>query len=91
MRIASALKVPAVPAITELARAIGTFAQSDGDYQTAIPALSLHRRQGPTDPLHCIFNLGLGVVAQGHKQALMGSEVIKYGPGQSMLTTIAGS
>lgn len=76
------------PAISLLARAIGKFAQSDGDYKTTIPALSLHRRKGLTDPLHCIFNLGLGVVAQGHKQALMGSEVIQYGPGQSMLTTI---
>ncbi len=88
MKNASALNAPVVPAIAALARAIGTFAQSDGDYTTAIPALSLHRRKGPTDPLHCIFNLGLGVVAQGHKQALMGSEVIHYGPGQSMLTTI---
>jgi AraC-like DNA-binding protein len=88
MKSASDLNSPAIPAITALARAIGTFAQSDGDYPTAIAALSLHRRQGPTDPLHCLFKLGLGVVAQGHKQALVGSEVIEYGPGQSMLTTI---
>lgn len=88
MKSASSLNFAAIPAITVLAGAIGTFAQSDGDYQTAIPGLSLHRRQGPTDPLHCIFKLGLGVVAQGHKQALVGSEVIEYGPGQSMLTTI---
>jgi AraC-type transcriptional regulator N-terminus len=32
--------------------------------------------------------LGLGVVAQGDKQVLIGSESIDYGPGQSMLTTI---
>lgn len=38
--------------------------------------------------MHCIFNLGLGVVAQGDKQVLLGDEVIRYGPGQSMLTTI---
>lgn len=75
-------------AINALARAIEKFAQSDGDYKTAIPALTLYRRQSPTEPLPCIFNLGLGVVAQGHKQALLGSEVIEYGPGQSMLTTI---
>jgi len=30
----------------------------------------------------------LGVVAQGDKHVLLGSEVIDYGPGQSMLTTI---
>jgi AraC-like DNA-binding protein len=38
--------------------------------------------------LHCIYNLGLGVVAQGDKQVLLGGESIDYGPGQSMLTTI---
>jgi len=55
---------------------------------TGIPALTLHRRSGPTEPLHCIYNLGLGVVAQGDKQVLLGEESIDYGPGQSMLTTI---
>lgn len=75
-------------AIGELARAIASTAQNDGDYLTAIPGLSLHRRQAPTEPLHCIFNLGLGVIAQGDKQALLGEEVITYGPGQSMLTSI---
>jgi AraC-like DNA-binding protein len=72
----------------ELAQAIAQIAQSDGDHMTDIAALSLHRRKGPTDPLHCIFSLGLGVVAQGDKQALLGDEVIRYGPGESMLTTI---
>lgn len=38
--------------------------------------------------MHCIYNLGLGVVAQGDKQVLLGGETIDYGPGQSMLTTI---
>jgi AraC-like DNA-binding protein len=76
------------PATIGLARAIANFAHSDGDYTTAIPALSLHRRQAPTEPLHCIVSLGLGLVAQGDKQVMFGEEVISYGPGQSMLTTI---
>src|SRR6266581_4772244 len=75
-------------AMTALARAIERFAQTDGDHTTAIPALTLHRRKAPTEPLHCIYNLGLGVVAQGDKQVLLGGEAIDYGPGQSMLTTI---
>src|ERR1700736_2714932 len=78
----------ALPATAGLARAIASFAHSDGDYTTPNPALSLHRRKGPTEPLHCIYRLGLGVVAQGCKQVLLGGEVIDYGPGQSMLTTI---
>src|SRR5712691_1266474 len=77
-----------VLATSVLARAIRRFAQTDGDHNTAIPALTLHRRKAPTEPLHCIYNLGLGVVAQGHKQVLLGGESIDYGPGQSMLTTI---
>ena len=78
----------ALPATAGLASAIANFAHTDGDYATVIPALSLHRRKGPTEPLHCIYGLGLGVVAQGHKQVLLRGEVIDYGPGQSMLTTI---
>ena len=48
--------------IDALARAIATLVQTDGDHNTGIPALTLHRRSGPTEPLHCIYNLGLGVV-----------------------------
>jgi AraC-like DNA-binding protein len=77
-----------LPQTSALPIAIARIAQSDGDFQTAIPGLSLHRRREPSSPLHCIFNLGLGVVAQGDKQVLFGDEVIAYGPGQSMLTTI---
>jgi AraC-like DNA-binding protein len=75
-------------AMTALARAIERFAQTDGDHTTTIPALTLHRRKAPTEPLHCIYNLGLGVVAQGDKQVLLGGKAIAYGPGQSMVTTI---
>jgi hypothetical protein len=74
--------------IAALANAIGRFAQSDGDYTTAVPGLTLHRRKSPTEPLHCIYNLGLGVVAQGAKQVLIGGETHDYGPGHSVLTTI---
>jgi AraC-like DNA-binding protein len=71
-----------------LARAIRALAQTNGDHATAIPALTLHRRAAPTEALHCIYHLGLGVVAQGGKQVILGSESLSYMPGQSMLTTI---
>lgn len=75
-------------ALGRLSHAIERIAQLDGDYATAIPALTLHRRSTPTEPLHCVYDLGLGVIAQGAKQVLLGSEVFDYTPGQSMLTTI---
>ena len=71
-----------------LARAIERIARSDGDHATAVLSLSLHRRSSPTEPLHCVYRLGLGVIAQGSKQVLLGDEVIDYAPGQSMVTTI---
>jgi AraC-like DNA-binding protein len=74
--------------LSALAYAVGGFAQTDGDYTTAIPALTLHRRSAPTEPLHCIYSLGLGVIAQGAKQVMLGDEVINYRAGRSMLTTI---
>jgi AraC-like DNA-binding protein len=74
--------------VAGLARAISRIARTDGDYNTAIPALSLHHRKSPTAPLHCIFNLGVGLVVQGRKQVLVGTETMDYGSGQSMLTTI---
>lgn len=82
------LDVPDSAGSERLARAIGRLARSDGDFGTAIPSLSLHRRSAPTQPLHCVYGLGLGVVGQGSKQVLQGEAVIDYAPGQSMLTTI---
>jgi AraC-like DNA-binding protein len=82
------LELSDAEAVSALAHAVGSFAQTDGDYTTAIPALTLHRRGAPTEPLHCIYSLGLGVIAQGAKQVMLGDEVINYSPGRSMLTTI---
>ena len=81
-------EISEIESVSALVLAVGNFAQTDGDYATAIPALTLHRRSAPTEPLHCIYSLGLGVIAQGCKQVLLREKVIDYGPGQSMLTTI---
>jgi AraC-like DNA-binding protein len=71
-----------------LARAIEMIAQSEGDYQTAVPQLTMHRRDAPTEPLHCIYNLGVAVLAQGEKQILLGPQSMAFRPGESMLTTV---
>jgi AraC-like DNA-binding protein len=71
-----------------LAAAIARIAVSDGDYTTAIPGLTLHRRRTVTQPLHCIYGLGLGITAQGEKQVVVGDEVLSFGPGQSLLATV---
>jgi AraC-like DNA-binding protein len=76
------------PAIGVLARAIERHVDSAGDHQTALPALSLHRRNAPTEPLPCIYPLSLALTTQGDKQVMVGDRIIDYFPGQSLLTTI---
>ncbi|MES2946029.1 MAG: AraC family transcriptional regulator [Pseudomonadota bacterium] len=74
--------------IETLAHEIGRIAQNDGDHITQIPQLAVFRRTGKTEPVPCIYALGLVVVAQGGKQVTMGEQVLNYGPGQSLLSTV---
>jgi len=71
--------------IETLAHLIDRIAGFDGDHATAFAPLSLHRRSARTDPMPCIYGLGLVVVAQGSKQVTAGGQVLAYGQGQSLL------
>jgi AraC-like DNA-binding protein len=72
----------------ELARLVGALAQTDGDHASAIAALMLYRRSAASDPMPCIYGLGLGIALQGDKRVTLGGEIYDYGPGQSLLTTV---
>ncbi len=74
--------------LTHLISAVSKFAAAEGDYPTAIPTLSLHARHHITEPLHCIYNLGLAVVLQGDKEIIIGDTVYRCAAGQGMLTTM---
>jgi AraC-like DNA-binding protein len=71
-----------------LAELVSRIAQTDGDYRTPIPALMLYRRSMATDPMPCIYGLGLGITVQGGKRVTLGDEIFDYGPGQSLITTV---
>lgn len=71
-----------------LARLAGDIAQTDGDYSTPIPALMIYRRSAATDPMPCIYGLGLGIAVQGGKRVTLGDEIFDYGPGQSLVTSV---
>ena len=64
------------------------IAQNDGDYNTEIPVLSIYRRSAVTDPMPCIFGLGLGVTVQGGKRVTLGDEVFDYSSGQALINSI---
>lgn len=71
-----------------LARAVQKLATVPGDHRTALPKLTLHRRNRPSQPVYCIYTLGMAVTLQGSKHVLLGEKELSYGPGQSLLTTI---
>jgi AraC-like DNA-binding protein len=74
--------------IDGLAHLLSRIAQTDGDYSTPIPALMIYRRSLVTDPMPCIYGLGLGLTVQGDKRVMLGEEVFDYGPNQSLITTV---
>ncbi|MDH2549365.1 AraC family transcriptional regulator [Acinetobacter baumannii] len=69
-----------------LAHKVDGLVQNE-DFQTEISGFSLHRRVNKQS-IHCIYDLGLGVILQGEKQVLIGNEIFSYARGQTMLTTI---
>jgi AraC-like DNA-binding protein len=83
MRDKSRIKTPG-----GLAATIAAIAQNDGDFPTQIPGLSVHRRSAVSEPMPCIYGLGLGLVVQGGKQVMLGDEVFEFAPGHSLLTTV---
>ncbi|SDY65739.1 transcriptional regulator, AraC family [Lysobacter sp. yr284] len=74
--------------VRDIARLIARHAPNAGDHPTGIPALSLHRRHGPTDPVPCVYPLGLVLIAQGAKQVLVGERILNYMPGHSMVVSL---
>ncbi|WP_293794018.1 AraC family transcriptional regulator [uncultured Pantoea sp.] len=74
--------------VGDLAALISRIAQNEGDHSTAIASLSVHRRNMATLPVHCIYQMGLGVVVQGAKEIMLAGKPTHYSAGESLLTTI---
>lgn len=71
-----------------LAHELGQIAQNDGSHATGIAQLSAYRSSVKTNPMACFYCLGWAIAAQGNKQVAVGDQVIAYGAGQSLLTTV---
>jgi AraC-like DNA-binding protein len=82
------MAIQAKPNVGELASLVGNIAQIDGDYSTLIPSLKFRRCSSATDPMPCIYGLGLVLIVQGGKRITLGDEIFDYGAGQSLITTV---
>ncbi|CAJ0999224.1 AraC family transcriptional regulator [Sodalis praecaptivus] len=68
---------------------IGRHASADGTYTSAIPGVKLHRSSSPTVPMPVIYGPTLCLVAQGTKQASLGSTAYCYDPAQYLVASVA--
>ncbi|WP_375182787.1 AraC family transcriptional regulator N-terminal domain-containing protein [Marinobacter sp.] len=64
------------------------IAHKPGDYATAIPELTVHRRDHAYDPIPCIYELGLAITLGGKKRVVVGQEVFLNEPGQGLLASV---
>lgn len=74
--------------LTSIGAAIAQQIKMPGDFETDVPGLTLHRRNQQSKPLPCIYTLSLAITLQGSKQVLVGDKIIRYGPGEALITTI---
>lgn len=68
-----------------LVDAVCRIAGNDGDFATAIPQLSLHRRSHPEEPQPCLYPRGLILVLRGHKRLAYGNRRVTYGAGDLLV------
>ncbi|WP_374033743.1 AraC family transcriptional regulator N-terminal domain-containing protein [Bdellovibrio bacteriovorus] len=81
-------KNPKSTMMAPLAQVIERHISKAGDHKTAVPNLSLHRRDSVGEPIPCIYSLGIGLTVQGEKQILVNEKVVKSYPGVAILTTV---
>jgi AraC-like DNA-binding protein len=72
----------------KLAAAIERHTAADGDYETAVPGLWLYRSSTPSEEHAVVYVPSLCVVTQGAKEVIVGGQVYRYDPAQSLLVSV---
>jgi len=74
--------------LTKLADIIARHAPGDGIYDTPIPGVSLLRASAPTMPMPVLYEPTLCLVAQGRKQAVLGTETYVYDAAKYLVASV---
>lgn len=72
----------------ELSALLERWTGSDGPHETAIPALSLSRYSGPTEPIAVIQQSAVYVVVQGRKRVEVAGEAYVYDQNQYLVVSM---
>ncbi|MGA2226814.1 MAG: AraC family transcriptional regulator [Syntrophobacteraceae bacterium] len=59
-----------------------------GDYPTAIEGLTIFRRDEANQPENCFYKPLVGVIVQGFKRSIIGSEEYRYGENHCLVTGV---
>ncbi len=60
----------------------------DGGNPTAIPGLSIYRRNATSEPANAVYEPSIFLVAQGRKQALVGDDAFIYDPDHYLVISV---
>jgi hypothetical protein len=74
--------------LTQLASAITWHTAGEGLFQTAVTGLALYRSSAPSPHDATVYEPSLCVTAQGAKEVLLGNEIYRYDPTQSLLASV---
>ena len=72
----------------ELAARCLAHGPDDGGNPTAIPGLSIYRRNATSEPGNAVYTRSIFLVAQGRKQARVGDDTFVYDPNHYLVTSV---
>ena len=75
-------------AIGALGKSIARWTEQGEQHSTAVPGLSLFRREEPTEPITGMYEPSLCLVAQGAKRVLLGDEAYVYDAHHYLITSV---
>lgn len=75
-------------ALEALGKSIARWTDTGDQLVTAIPGLSLHRRNEPTQPASYLYEPSLCLVAQGAKRVLLGDDQYVYDAHHFLITSV---
>ena len=75
-------------AITALKGSIARWTEKGELHSTAIPGLSLFRREEPTEPITGMYEPSICMVAQGAKRVLLGDDTYVYDAHHYLITSV---
>lgn len=75
-------------AIDALKKGIARWTEKGDQLATAIPGLSLFRRDAPTEPMTYMYERSICLIAQGAKRVMLGGDTYIYDPHHFLITSV---